>query len=594
MDYSSKKYLKHLYLASAMFLMVLPGLGQNIKVTMDAPTRVSISERFQLNITVNAEPTEFTPPNLNDFTVFGNPMQQSGGSSYYENGRIVRSYEFTYSYILQPKRTGKINLGTASYTVNGKKYTSNNLEIEVSGSGNPASQGSGQTNQQVDESGDLFLKVFLDKSTVYQGEFITASVKLYSRYYISSASPAVSWPSFNGFYRRDIETPPLRQLNREVINGKAYLTGVVQKLILIPQKSGELIIDPCKMIVTLNDDDFFFSSGGTQKEVFSKPVKVTVKPLVNRPASFTGGVGKFNLDVKYDKTKVKENDPVIMKISVTGAGNIELLEAPKVNFPEGIETSEPTVTNKTSSADGGISGSKQFEYLLIPRAPGKIAIPPIEFSYFDPVAKQYKTITSSSTTIEVEPGSGPSAVTGTAVSKEDLRFLGKDIEYIKLNEIKLRKKGTRFFGSFLFYGAYLIPFLLFLGVLVWRRNYIRQNANTALTRNRKAQKYAIKRLKKAKEYLAQSKKETFYEEVLKALWGYLSDKLSIPVSELSRENAREQLQLANVDDESIARAMTLLDTCEFARYAPASADNTMHDDYREAIAIIIQIQEKIR
>lgn len=320
-----------------------------------------------------------------------------------------------------------------------------------------------------------------------------------------------------------------------------------------------------------------------------------MKALPTRPASFSGAVGKFNFSAVYDKTKVKENDPVILKLSISGAGNIKLIDAPQISFPEGIETSEPTATNKTNDKDGGISGTKQFEYLLIPRAPGKITLPPIEFSYFDPIAKQYKTLTSPATTIDVEPATGGgNIVTGRAVSKEDLRFLGKDIEYIKLNDIKLRKSGSRLFGSVFFYAGYILPLLIFISILLWRRNYIRQSANLALTKNRRAQKFATRRLKKAKEYLAQSKKENFYEEVLKAIWGYLSDKLNIPVSELSRDNAREQLLDSGVDEESVIRVMNLLDTCEFARYAPASNDNTMESDYREAVSVITRIQEKIR
>jgi hypothetical protein len=301
------------------------------------------------------------------------------------------------------------------------------------------------------------------------------------------------------------------------------------------------------------------------------------------------------MDAQYDRTKVKTNDPVILRLSINGAGNLKLIEAPKISFPEGIETSEPSTTNKTSNKDGGISGTKLFEYLLIPRAPGKLTLPPIEFSYFDPVANQYKTLTSPATILDVEPGSGDGTVsTGSAVSKEDLKFFGKDIEYIKTEDLNLKKAGNILYGSAWFIAGYLIPLILFAFILVWRRNYIRQNSNMVITKNRKAQKFAIKRLKKAKEYLAHAQKEKFYEEVLRALWGYLSDKLNIPVSDLSRETAKEHLFHSEVDEDSINRIMHLLDTCEFARYAPASTDNTMEVDYKEAITIITQIQERIR
>jgi len=296
----------------------------------------------------------------------------------------------------------------------------------------------------------------------------------------------------------------------------------------------------------------------------------------------------------FQPNNVRASKTVILKISVSGAGNLKLIEAPKIDFPEGIETSEPSIVNKTSDKDGGISGTKQFEYLLIPRAPGKLTLPSIEFAYFDPIAGQYKTISSPSAFLEVEPGSSSPAVSSSGVAKEDLKFLGKDIQYIKLEDVDLRKSGTALFGSLFFYLLYIIPFILFVSILIVRRNYIKQNANVLLAKNRKAQKYAVKRLKKAKEYLIKKQKNYFYDEVLKALWGYLSDKLGIPVSSLSRDNAKEQLKQTGVDDDTLNILMQLLDTCEFAQYAPSTSDDTMEDDYAEAKTIITQMQEKIR
>lgn len=598
MYHDKKRYLKAFIVLCSWVMLSFNVNGQKVQVSMEGPSAVNANERFQLNVTVNANPTAFTPPNLNDFHVLMGPNRSFSNESVFSNGRMEEQTQVTFSYILQPSKTGKITIPPAAFTVNGKKYSSNSLTIDVSGkaSAGQSSQSNQQTaptsSQSFDESGDLFLRISLDKTNVYQGEFITGTIKLYTRLDVERLTD-FKLPSFNGFYHQNIEIPQLRP-SREIVNGKSYTAAVLNKFILIPQKAGDLVVSPGSVQCLVVVSSGFFGNDLAPQVVKSKPVKVTVKPLPDRPASFTGAVGKFNMSVAYDKTKVKADDPVILKVNIFGAGNIKLMEAPKINFPEDIETSEPSSTNKINDKDGGISGSRQFEYLLIPRAPGKATLPPIEFSYFDPISKQYKTLTSPATTLDVAPSAGGTATTGTAVSKEDLRFLGKDIEYIKLHDIKLKRSGSRLYGSVVFYAGYLLPLLVFAFILLWRRNYIRQNANMALTRNRKAQKYAGKRMKKAKEYLAQSKKESFYEEVLKALWGYLSDKLSIPVSELSRENAREQLLERGVDDESINRIMTLLDTCEFARYAPASSDNTMQSDYKEAISIITQIQERIR
>ncbi|NJK98595.1 MAG: protein BatD [Bacteroidales bacterium] len=505
--YQSKNIFLNLLLIITLSIIPTIVSGQVIKVTLDAPKNVQIDEQFQVTVTINAQVQDFIPPDFENFNVLAGPESTSGGSTFIENGRITRSWETNISYLLQPKKNGKFEILPAKVIINGKTYTSNSLNIEVSGQ-NPV-------NTPIDETGDLFLKVFLDKYKAYQGEYITGNVKLYSRYKIKSISK-ILLPSFDGFYSREIETNA-GGAKQEIINGKTYLTLYVGKFVLIPQKTGPLSLAPCKIRCFIPINIF----GEVNEEIAeSKPVKVTIIPLPSRPASFTGGVGKFSFTASYDKTTVKANDPVILKLSVQGAGNLRLIEAPQLNLPEGVETSEPTTSEKLNENDGGISGTKQFEYLLIPRAPGKITLPPIEFSFFDPVAKQFKTITSPSETLNIEPGgSSGNIVSGSSVSREDVKYIGKDIEYIKLNNISLRKKGYILYGSLQFYLSYGLALLAFAGILFWRRNYIRQNSNSVLSRNKKAQKYAVKRLKKAKEYLAQSKKENFYEEVFESTLG---------------------------------------------------------------------------
>lgn len=607
--YRVKTRMKKSILLFFMLVATLVAHGQNIQVLMDAPGSVGIDEQFQLNITINANPASFTPPNLNDFQVLMGPSTSSSSNIQIINNKMTQSYEYTYSYVLQARKSGKFTLSAAQFTVGSKKFSSNNITIEVTGTASNSKSGSGSSspstssNQTVDESGAFFLKIFLDKKSVYQGEFITATVKLYSQYRVVQVANLIM-PNFDGFYKQDIQIPQLRSLNRENINGKTYQTGVISKFIIIPQKAGNLRIGSGSMncVIQIQTrggggffDDFFSQVENVEKQAKSAPFTVEVKPLTSRPASFTGAVGKFNFTASYDKTKVNANDPVILKLDIQGAGNLKLIEAPKIDFPDGIETSEPTVNSKINDRDGGISGTKQFEYLLIPRAPGKMTLPPIEFSYFDPVAKQFKTISSPSVTLDVNPGNNNGTVAANqGISKEDVQFLGKDIQYIKLNGISLRKKGNVLFGSIFFYSGYLVSLLLFGGILIWRRNYIKQSSNAVLSKNRKAQKYAISRLKKAKEFLVHSKKENFYEEVLGALWGYISDKLNIPVSDLSRDYARVQLLHANIEEGLVQRTMDLIDTCEYARYAPATSDNTMENDYKEAVSIITQIQEKIR
>lgn len=586
--FKTKVPMKTIRLILILLSFSIWAYSQDVKVTVDAPKSVELGEQFQVGFTVQGNASNFNPPGFGDFEVLSGPNQSYNESSQLINNRLVETQEITLSYVLMAKKPGKFTISGAEFIVKGKKYPAEARTIEVVSAGTT----------QYEEKSDLFIKVFLDKSTAYQGEFVVATLKLFSRYRINQIAPNSS-TNFEGFYKQDIETPPLRSLSTTTVNGKKYYTGTISRYLLIPQKTGNLTLPPLNLIVVVERSGFFddpFFNQREQVELKSRPVSLNVKPLPSgKPTSFTGAVGKFNFSGSYDKDKVNANDPVILKLTVSGAGNLKLIDPPQLTFPNGIEFNDPSVTNKVNDKDGGISGTKTFEYLLIPRAPGKLELPPIEFSYFDPVAATYKTLTVPGKTLDV----GAGAPSGTSrnlsvVSKEDLKFLGKDIQYIKTNPFSVTHRTGTFFGSLLFFAFYLVPFVLFIGILILRRNYIKQNANIVMVRNRKAEKFATKRLKLAKEYLSQNKKEAFYEEVVKALWGYLSDKLSIPVSDLSRENAKEQLIQRGMDEASLAKLIDIMDSCEYARYAPATKDHPMENDYQQAVYIITYMHQKVR
>jgi hypothetical protein len=467
----------------------------------------------------------------------------------------------------------------------------------------PGNQNKSQT-EQVSTDGNIFIRIFADKKNVMQGEYLTVTVKLYSKLNITSIDN-VEFPTFEGFFKQDIETPPIRSLERENVNGEIYGTGVLKKFILIPQKNGELKINPMTLDCNVQQqvrsrgvfDDFFGPSVQTVPvKLKSKPVTINVKPLpANTPESFNGAVGKFTFDAKLDKKKVKTNDAITLKINISGNGNIKLIDAPKINFPPDFDTYDPKVTLNTSATNGGVSGSKIFEYLLIPRNPGEFNISPVAFTYFDVASNQYKTLSSGEFDITVEKGAetqATSVVSGLA--KEDVKFIGKDILFIKTNNFSLSKINTFFFGSIWFYLIYIVGIILFAVVVWMRRRIIRQNANVAFVRNRMADKFASKRLKQANIHLKANAKEQFYEEVLKAIWGYLSDKLNISLSELSRDTARDILEKRNVDEQTVQLFIQIVDNCEYARYAPASSEITLHEDYDKAIELITKLQQKLR
>lgn len=607
--------MKKLLILVCFLCLAITAFSQSVQVTAQAPKVVAVGEHFQIDFTVNAEPSGFVVPEMKDFRLLYGPSTSQSSSVQIINGKMSQTVSFTYSYFYLASKVGKYMIGAAEATVGGKKYKSNTLTIEVVATGNASkqssSQGGGQSsaqpsnqNEQVSDGGNVFVRVLVDKKSLYQGEYFTASVKIYSKYPISDYNPNID---FNdpGFFKQEIALPQLH-MERENVNGQIYGTVVLKKYILIPQKNGAITIQPLTLECTVQqtvqsrsqsifDDLFGTNVQNVPMKLKSKAVTINVKPLPgNPPASFSGAVGHLNFSAKVNKTALKTNEAITLTATVSGTGNIKLIDAPKVTFPTDFDTYDPKINLSTSDANGGVSGSKTFEYLLIPRNPGTFTIPPISFTYFDVAANQYKTVTSGEFTFNVEKGAGNQS-TGmvTSQSKEDVKFLGKDIRFIKINDVKLLKINDYFFGSGLFYLIYIVGALAFIGIVWFWRRTISQNANVAYVRNRRADKFASNRLKQAKTYLTANQKEHFYDEVLKAIWGYLSDKANIPLSELSRDTALELLKNKGIDEDIVQKFVQLLDSCEFARYAP-SVEGAMQDDYNKAIEVITKLQQKLK
>jgi hypothetical protein len=596
------------------FLGILPvAFAQSVQVTANAPKVVGVGDQFQLDFSLNAEPTNYVLPKLADFRILYGPSSSTSTQINMINGKVNQSTTISYSYGLQALKAGKYIIGPAEFTVGGKRYKSNQIEIEVVGNASANAQAksqsssasSGSQNEQVSTDGDIFIKVLVDKKNVVQGEYITATVKLYTKYSISSVDKLV-YPAFADFFKQEIETPAGR-LVEENVNGVVYGTAVIQKFILIPQRSGELKIDPMTFNCMIQQraqrrsrsifDDFF--GGGVQdvpRNLKSKPVTINVRPLPsNKPASFAGTVGKFTFDANVDKTTAKTNDAITLKVNISGTGNIKLIEAPKISFPPDFDKYDPKVTLNTKASDGGVSGTKTFEYLIIPRNPGNFKLTPISFSYFDVGANQYKTLSSKEFDFTIEKGSSTQNTTiVSGLSKEDVKFLGKDILFIKTSNFNLKKVNHYFFGSIWFDFIYALGLLGFIVIVWFRRRVIQQNANLALMRNRRADKFASKRLKQAKIHLAANEKAKFYDELLKGIWGYLSDKLNIPLSELSRDTACEIFTKREVDQGTVELFIQLVDNCEYAHYAPDSSGISLQDDYNKAIDLISKLQHKLR
>ena len=582
--------------------------AQDVRVTVETPRIVRVGEPFQMAIKVNADASNPRLPEMSAFTVISNRGRSTSSSVSIVNGNVTRSMEVAFNLIVQANQEGTQEIGAVEVTVDRNTYRSAPVTVQVVAGNAPAQpqQGSGGTTNQPSsqqtqsDNREVFVEVITDRRQVYQGEPINASLKLFSRLQVASINP-LDFPTFDGFFIQEIETPPLRSLNQETINGVPHSTGVLRQYVLFPQRSGTLTISSCNMEVGINQrvqtqsrsifDDFFGRVQTIPRQVTSRPVQITVLPLPEgRPASFSGGVGQMRFNVTLDKTEVNANEPVILKASISGNGNLRFVDAPRINFPPNFEVYDPRIATQLNAAT--TAGSKTFEYLVIPRHGGTYKIPAIEFSYFDPQTRQYVTLLSEEYTITVERGDElPGANVIGGITREDIRHLGRDINFIKSGKIKLYRAGEHFFGTWNFWLWYLIPAIFFAVTVYMRRKYIRKSANVALVKNRKANRYAAKRLKKARKFMDNAQKEQFYEELSRAVWGYLGDKMNIPVAELSKDNAKAVMEQCKVESTLADEFIDVIDDCEFARYAPTEAGSDMSTLYGRAVEVINKMQK---
>jgi hypothetical protein len=583
--------------------------GQDISVIADYPEVVRDGQQFSISWTINSGGGEFTEPSFNGFYKLMGPQTSYSSSTQIINGKISRETTYIYVYYLQALKEGKFVIPPATFTFKNKSYYSDSLRIEVVG-GNTAQQnlpGAGKNNgneQEQESNDDVFVNLLLDKKEAFLGEHIVATVKIYSRVDISGINE-IKFPGFEGFLKTDLNTPPLTSLKRENINGTIYGTGVVQQFLLYPQISGEINIDPVQISVLIQQKssqsdpffgDFFSTYTTVPKAVFSKALRVRVNPLPGiKPADFSGIIGKATLNASLNKDTVNVNDAVSLKLVISGSGNLKLANAPEMKLPADLEVYDPKITDDLKNGMNGTTGQKTFEYLLIPRHYGDFTIPPVNYSFFNLSTKQYENLTTPELNFYARKGSEQNAgitVYG-GVSKEDVKYLGKDIRFIKSDPGLLKKAGNILSSKRSFYSVYAFALILFLVILFIRREHIRRNSDLTTVKNRKAGKVAGKRLREAEKCLKENQSDKFYEEILKAIWGYLSDKLNIPVSELTRNSAVNSLTDKGIAEADINNLTSILDTCEFARFAPSSSAAEAEKIYEGASKFIRLVENSI-
>ena len=598
--------------ASVLFAFIMAVIAAAAqRLVADAPAEVAVGEQFRLTYTVNTQ-------NVNGFRVgtipaelevLMGPSTSSQSSFQMVNGHTSSSSSITYTYIICANKAGTYSIPAAHISVGGKTIASNQLRIKVSGAlrqGAQGQQGQGQGGLRPAGSrisgSDLFIKVSASKRRVHEQEPILLTYKVYTLVDLTSLKG--NMPDLKGFHTQEVQLPQQKSYKIETVNGRPYRTVTWSQYVMFPQITGKLEIPSITfdgIVIQQNRDvdpfEAFFNGGSgyveVKKKIKAPGLTIQVDPLPARPAGFSGGVGSFTISAQLNKTDIKANNPVTLRVIVSGRGNLKLIKKPEVKFPKDFDTYDAKVTDKTKLTSNGVEGNMVYDFLAVPRNQGKYEIPPIEFVYYDTEANAYKTVKTQAFTLNVAKGSGSASVsdyTGDAADDQ----LNKDIRDIKTGDADVHDIGDFFFGSTAYWVAMCVLAAIFVSLFVVFRHRAIANANIDRMRGKKANKVATKRLKKANRLMLDSKASLFYDEVLRALWGYVGDKLSIPVEKLSRENISQRLAERSVGDETIALFIGALDECEFERYAPGDVKGNMSKTFEAAMTAIMRIEETMK
>ncbi len=581
--------------------------AQDVSVKVQYPPVVTTGQQFNITWTVNSGGGEFAAPSFSPFYKLMGPQTSYSSSTQIINGRMSQTTSYTYIYFLQAVSEGKYVIPPATFTLKNKTYSSDSLYIEVVGDGSQqkGASSSQASDQNVETGGkDIFVNLLLSRKEVYLGEPITATVKIYTRINIAGLNE-IKFPQFNGFMRSDLNTPPLTSLNQENINGVIYGTGVVQQFLLYPQKTGEIVIDPVQLTVLIqqkssqNDPffgDFFATYQTIPRMIASQTQKIKVNPLPgNQPADYSGIVGKLDLKAVMNKDTVNVNDAINFRITISGTGNLKVATAPSMKLSPDIEVYDPKTTEDIRNGLNGTSGTKAFEYLLIPRHYGDFTIPSVTYSYFNTSSGRYEQLRTPEFRFYARKGSEQNTditVYG-GVSKEDVKYLGKDIRFIKSDPGDLSVTESHLVVNRFYYSLFALALFIFFLILFIRREHVRRNADLSKVRNRKAGKVASRRLHEASICLNNNQLDKFYEEILKALWGYLSDKLNIPVAEMTRTRIVTVLTEKGISESELSSLNEILDKCEYARFAPSSSGTEAATIYNGASGFIKSLENSI-
>ncbi|MGL4957006.1 MAG: BatD family protein [Bacteroidales bacterium] len=595
-------------LTAILTICVLCTYGSDLTLEVQTPKVVSVGETFRISFIANGKIDNFSPPSIEGLRVIAGPAQSTSSSVNIVNGKVTQRVHVSLSYTVYAEKEGKFTIGAAKIKQGNNEAQTQPFVIESVGhNSNRSSQGAVESKNTANtETRNLFVDVTLSKREVYRGEYIVASTKLYARGIAIAGLENVKLPTFNGFWTQEIAVPQQVKFERENVKGAVYDAGILNKQLIFPQQVGELTIPACEIDIIEQVrtrsrdvfDDFF--GGGVQnvrRHLVSSPKKIKVKELPSgAPRPFTGAVGNFKLSASLSKNELTANDATSLTIRISGSGNLKLINAPKVDLPVDFEIYDSKTTESIKNSNSGAEGHRQFELPIIPRSAGSFTIPPIEFSYFNPVTEKYVTLQTKAFDIEVKKDtkSVQQNYTSSESRRENLKVLGQDVRFIK-SGATVKNEGELFFASGPFYLLYCFLVALFIAAYMWLSKQEKDNKDVVLIRNKKARKVAKKRLDASAHLLKTGNNQGFYDELLRAMWGYLGDKLSIPVAELSQEKVQTLLAQKQIEEAYIEMFIGVINECEFTRYAPTeNGKQVMEHLYADAVDIISKLEQRIK
>jgi len=577
--------------------------AQEVTLTVDAPESAVAGQGFRIVYTVNSTDGQFSPPKFDPSFQIQGPQQSTSRNVQWINGQVTSVSSTTLIYYIVASTPGKYTIPSAQFETKKLTVSSAPVEIEITGEAVVAArqQGTSEKGQAPDAGSEVSLKLLLGTRDVYIGQPVAATLKLYTRINLSGIND-LKYPDFKGFLRDDIDTPPLRSLETETIDGVPYGTGIIQRMVLYPQVAGDLRIDPVEMAALVqqktsvsdpffNDpffDNFFSNVTTVPRTVKTQPAIIRVKPLPSpQPADFHGAVGSFELSSSLSKSEVEVNDAVTLTVALKGSGNLNLAGEPVINFPQGVEKYDPKVTIKRSSST---SGTKTFEYLLIPRSAGTFDIPPVSYTVFDADREKYVTLRTDGYTVKVTGTAGAAETAAPAYTTgEEVKYLGQDIRFIRSGKGDLKPVTAALVTVSYYWLWFALALFIALVVLLLRREHLKRNADITGVRNRKAASTARKRLSKARSLLGSGKPDEVNAEIAKALWGYLGDKLAITQSDLTKDKCYSALGERNMEKTLITELDSILTATEYSQYAPVSGNESPEGLYRRAVALISKL-----